>query len=88
MLKHSLQTGLKARAAKHENWGLDIISTVLSLGQNGTPRYLHLPNTLDVSKGFLPLAREKDKSSTRQYILPLTFCGDDKQDLDYHFTFP
>lgn len=46
--------------------------------QEGSSLYLHLPNILNVSKGFLPLAQERDKSSTWLSISPLTFCGDDK----------
>uniref|UniRef100_A0A8C0LL21 Stabilin 2 n=1 Tax=Canis lupus dingo TaxID=286419 RepID=A0A8C0LL21_CANLU len=41
----------------------------------GMSLYLHLPNIPHVSRGFLPLAQERDKHST--YISPLTFCGDD-----------
>lgn len=51
---------------------------VLSLGQKAASLYLHLPNILNVSKGFLPLAQKKDKPSTWLLIAPLPFCGDDK----------
>lgn len=50
--------------------------------------YLPLPRTLNVSKGFLPLAQESDQSSTQFCISPLTFKNNDKQDLIISGHFP
>lgn len=78
MFRPFLVIGLKAREAKCGNQGQHF-SAVLSLGQKGTPIYLHLPNIPNISKGFLPLAQERDKCSTWLCISPLPFCSDDNE---------
>uniref|UniRef100_A0A452QQ50 Stabilin 2 n=1 Tax=Ursus americanus TaxID=9643 RepID=A0A452QQ50_URSAM len=44
------------------HWGPDCMGKWH--GQKDLSLYLHLPNTPNVSKGFLPLAQERDKRST------------------------
>lgn len=53
------------------NQGVDVLSAGLSLGKKCAPLYLNLPNILSVSEGFLPLVRERDKSSAGLWLSPL-----------------